>query len=158
MHRFVPVAASALAFAPTAIAAQDAAIDARVAVESVTVIRPTVIGFFPPVTQTEVDRNESLSSALAHVQWALEDARKCLPRDSVDVKLVYATTLVLIQPGLPPTTFTFAGDSVFGAFLLAPGRPRQEIYPTLGPSALIPMLGQAAAAYFQRPDCDPFRD
>lgn len=95
------------------------------------------------------------------MEFALEDARKCLPHDSVDIHLAFATTLVVLWPdsiSSAPTTFRFGSDSSYGALLVAPGRTFKAIYPTAGPSALIPMLGQAAAVYFQKPACDPFRE
>jgi hypothetical protein len=75
------------------------------------------------------------------------------------VHLVFATTLVLVSGGSAPLEVRLGGgDSILGAILVAPDRPMQRIYPRAGPSALIPMLGHAAATYFHRPECDPFRD
>jgi hypothetical protein len=139
--------------------AQDSPIRTRTAVESVTITRPSVIGYFPPITQAEVDSDEGWGSALAHLEFALDDARKCLPRDSVDVHLVFATTLVLLQPGTAPAVLNLgAGDSILGVILVGLGRDLQRVNSKIGPSALIPMLGQASATYFAKPECDPFRD
>ncbi len=105
-----------LLIAPASASDQSTSLHARVAVESVTVVRPTVIGFFPPVTQAEVDTDEAWGSALSHVEFALEDARKCLPHDSVDIHLAFATTLVVLWPdsiSSAPTTFRFGSDSSY---------------------------------------------
>ena len=67
------------------------------AVDTITLSGPLVLGYFPPVTQAQVDSDESLASALSHVEFALDDARKCLPKDSVAVDLAFATTLVVLD-------------------------------------------------------------
>jgi len=125
-----------------------------VVIETVTVTRPLVLGYFAPVTQAQVNTDEGIASALSHVQFALDDARHCLAADSVEVGIVFATSLVVndrahrtVLPLAPP-------DFPLGAFIFIPGREPQHVAAPAGPSALIGMLGQATARTFNRPGCD----
>jgi hypothetical protein len=131
---------------------------APVVPDTVAVRRATVIAFFPAVTQAQVDADEGLASGLSHVEFALDDVNACLRADSADVHLIFGPGVVLRFPGEHLETVRLGRDTTIAAVLLAPGRAGRFVFPTAGPSALIPMLGQAAAEYFSRPGCDPFGD
>jgi hypothetical protein len=123
-------------------------------VETVTVVKPLVLAFFPPVTQAQVDSDESLSEALSHVEFAMDDARHCLPRDSVDVDIAFATTLVVIDGPRTSTLVLEPRSFPLGAYILFPAQPPRLVRAPVGPSSLIPMIWQATAEAFQRPACN----
>jgi hypothetical protein len=158
MPHFTTLLLASLLVVPNPATAQDPSSRVSLAVDSVAVTRLTVIGFFPPLTQSQLDTDETWSSALSQVQFALADARECLPRDTVDFLLVYATTLVILRPGSQPVSLSFSGDSAYGALLVAPGDSIRQVYPTAGPSALGPLLRRAAALYVHNPECDSRRE
>lgn len=119
----------------------------------VVIDRPTVVGFFPPAADSAGAEEEGYSEGVAHVGFALEDAEKCLGRDSARVALV-VDTAVRIRDGGRTDTLRFSRvDSLsFGAYLIAPGRPPRLVHAPW-PSALMQAVPEAIPEYFDRPAC-----
>jgi len=111
---------------------------------------PTVIGFFPPVSQADLDDYATgASSGVSHVRFALSDTAKCLREIKPVVHFVFARSVTLDVRGkrttveIPP-----APQRSYGAILVAPDRKPRVVHTELGPSALAIALPQAAEEYF----------
>ena len=116
----------------------------------------TLVGFFPPVTQQELDSPQTgTSEGLAHLQFAISDTIACLGDLDLSVRIDTTKTVVLDIDGevrrypIPVEP----GKSV-GAYLAAAGREPLVVYATAGPSSLQILLPNAAAQYFDVPECE----
>lgn len=119
----------------------------------VVIDRPTVIGYFPPAADSAEAEGDGYSEGEAHVGFALQDAEKCLGRDSAHVALVVDTAVRVQNQGRTDTLRFSRADSLsFGAYLIAPGRPPRLVH-VPWPSALIPAVAEAIPEYFQRQPC-----
>jgi hypothetical protein len=119
----------------------------------VVIDRPTVIGYFPPAADSAAAEEDGYAEGVAHVGFALQDAEKCLGRDSARVALVVDTAVRFQYHGRTDTLRFSRVDSLsFGAYLIAPERqPRLVDVPW--PSALIPAVAEAIPEYFHRQPC-----
>jgi hypothetical protein len=62
----------------------------------VVVSGPTIVGFFPPISQTNLDHDDGgISEGVAHVQFALEDVEKCLAPRKLNKRFEYAHSIVI---------------------------------------------------------------
>jgi hypothetical protein len=116
----------------------------------VRVARPTVIGFFPPVSQADLDDySTGASSGVSHVRYALSETAKCLRQIKPIIRFVFARTVVLEVRGERITIdIPTKREQSYGAILIAPDREVRIVYAELGPSALAVALPQAAEEYF----------
>jgi hypothetical protein len=115
--------------------------------------RPTVIGFFPPAKDSIEAEESGYSEGVAHVGFALEDARTCLGPESSTVVLVVDTAVRLRQTGRIDTLHFSRVDSLsYGAYLLAPGRDELLVH-ARAPSALNHAVTESLPTYFRRPPC-----
>ncbi|MBL8984111.1 MAG: hypothetical protein JNL26_18135 [Gemmatimonadetes bacterium] len=113
----------------------------------------TAIGFFPPPLDSAEAEESGYSEGLAHVGFALADARACLSRDSLQTVLIVDTAVRVHNRGQVDTLHFSRVDSLsYGIYLIAPGRTPQLIN-ALGPSALSPAVTEALGAYLRRPAC-----
>lgn len=130
---------------------------APVNVATVVVKGPLIVGFFPPVTQAEMeDPNTGTSEGIAHVRFALEDTLKCLKASGVSAtaQLELATTLIVMDKGktrriLLPTSWPGAA----GAYLFMPGKEPQAVFAQAGPSSLVVLVPKAAAHFYAASAC-----
>lgn len=115
---------------------------------------PTVVGFFPPVTQEQIVRGNGAGEGLAHLNFALSDVAKCLQAKNPSVSLELAHVLVL-ELGGSEREYELPSDwaHAVGAYLAAPGREPRVVYAMAGPSSLQFLLPNAAAEYFEEPGC-----
>jgi len=91
----------------------------------VVVSGPTVVAFFPPVTQAELSKDADTNEALADFQYYAGRLREQLRHAGVDFEEVYASSL-LIECGAKTTRFRPEKVEV-GYYLIAPGKsPRVE--------------------------------
>lgn len=122
---------------------------------AISVTGPTVVGFFPPLSQSDFDDPATgASEGLAHVQFALSDTAKCLESISPVVHLELTRTLRLDVGGLPlEIELPRDPGRSFGAFLFDPPREPRAVFATVGPSSLQYFLPNAAADYFDVPAC-----
>src|SRR5262245_13742937 len=58
--------------------------------EAIRIDRPMVVGFFPNVSQAEIDADDGLQSAVEHFVSALEDTANCMEASGIPVRAVYA--------------------------------------------------------------------
>jgi hypothetical protein len=118
---------------------------------------PLLVGFFPPVTQKELDDPMSgAAEGMAHVRFALEDALKCLQASGISAKATFVVARsIIIDEGTNsrrhnlPTSWS---QSV-GVYLLNPGKPDRAVYAEDGPSSLVVLAPTAAGEYFNAPKC-----
>ena len=123
-------------------------------VVEVEIIGPAIVGFFPPVTAEQIDTQPGTREGIAHLEFAIADAKQCFAPRPVMVRGVLADVLILHTPTKRfrielPTDWPHA----VGAYLVEPGRPPVAIYATAGPSSLIVLLPNGAAEYFSEPSC-----
>jgi hypothetical protein len=132
----------------------DSAADSAAAVETVEVAGPMIVAFLPPMTDEQLEHEAGASESVAHVEFALADAERCLRRRAVEIRRVFATHFVLVQGG-HRTSVRIPGDwpRSVGAYLLDPGRRPCVVYATGGPSSLQILLPHAAGEYFAVPAC-----
>ena len=55
-----------------------------------------VVGFAPPVSKAELQRDPELSSALEHWQMALDSTAACLKSSGVQVRAIHADTVTMV--------------------------------------------------------------
>jgi hypothetical protein len=115
----------------------------------------TVVGFFPPFTQQELDQDDGgIREGTAHVGFALDDLAKCLADRNPAVHFELTRSLTL-QVGAETFSYQFQTDSEHsvGIVLAQPGREPTIVYATVGPSSLQWLALDAAADYFEAPQC-----
>lgn len=104
--------------------------------------RPTIVAFFPPVTQSELSRDTGTNEALADFQLYATQARRPLEEAGVDFKVAYARSF-RVRLGETIKTFRPAKGGC-GYYFVAPGaKPRVEYGVMTDPDLL-----QAANKYF----------
>lgn len=95
----------------------------------VIVDRPTAIGFFPPARDSAEASEDGYSEGIAHIRFALDDARGCLGHDSRQTILVVDTAVRIRQRGRTHTLRFSRVDSLPPAVpwgLTPTARPRDE--------------------------------
>jgi hypothetical protein len=86
---------------------------------------PTVIAFFPPVTQSELNNDPDTNEALADFQFYARNVREPLHKAGIDFKEIYAVSF-RVQRGERITTFR-PGKATVGYYFVAPDKePRIE--------------------------------
>jgi hypothetical protein len=115
---------------------------------------PLVVGFFPPVTDAELESGDGTSEGVAHLQFSLEDAAQCLQDKGVAVRLEF-TRAFFVRTGGKEQTIQIPRDweHAVGAILARPGVQPRVVYATAGPSSLSFLLPEATAEYFGAPAC-----
>jgi hypothetical protein len=110
---------------------------------------PTVVAFFPAVTQKQVDADAGLGEALGDFQFHLRSARGRLEVSGVRVHECYGTRFQVQVAG---STITFRpGKAGIGYYFIRPGsKPRVE-YDVMGDADILAV----AAKYFGRPNLMP---
>ncbi len=124
---------------------------------SVKVDGPVIVGYFPRVSEKDMDdHNSGASEGLAHVRFALEDTLKCLKAAGISARAqLEMTSMLAVTEGTTtkkiklPTTW----PSASGVYLFRPGKMPHRVPAQLGPSSLIMLAPQAAAEFFQAPTC-----
>jgi len=87
--------------------------------------RPTVVAFFPPVTDTDLSNNPDTNESLADFQFYATRVREKLHDAGIDFQEIYALSFA-IKYGTKTTTFRPKKTTV-GYYFVAPGRsPRVE--------------------------------
>ena len=87
--------------------------------------RATIVAFFPPMSQTELERDPGMNETLEDFQLYAMRVREPLAKIGVDFKQVYARSFRVTNAG---KTRTFRPDPlVVGYYFAAPGKtPRIE--------------------------------
>ena len=140
--------ALAMMFLATSVAAENAE-------TTISVQGPTVIGFFPPYSQQDLDHDDgSIREGSAHVEFALEDLNKCLVEQKPEVRFELAKLLKL-KDGATVRDVVIPNEpgKTVGIVLAKPGAQPMIVYATGGPSSLQWTALEAAAVYFGSPAC-----
>lgn len=157
MCRAIPIAVVLLMWFFAAAAADNELLGAREA--SVKVDGPVIVGYFPRVSEKEMeDPTSGASEGLAHVSFALEDTLKCLKAAGIvaRAKLEMATALVVTDgQNTKKITLPTTWPAASGVYLFSPGKAPRSVPAQSGPSSLMVLAPEAAAAYFQAPTCRP---
>lgn len=128
--------------------------DAEQAGIEVPVTGATVIGFFPPISADPIEASPAVREGLAHLAFALSDVARCMEPRTVSVRIERARVLVL-RTGEQRTRIALPldGEHAVGAYLVEPGREPEAVYAPAGAGALQILLANAAADYFDAPNC-----
>lgn len=114
---------------------------------------PTIVGFFPPLSESELERNARASEGLAHLRFALSKTSECLSAIQPDIHLHLTAELAfVIADQVVQITLPSEPRNV-GAYLLLPGKEPRAVYGAAGPSSLQMLMPNAASEYFDAPEC-----
>lgn len=92
---------------------------------TITVKGPTIVAFFEPVTEAELQANPDINEVLADFQLYAGGARKAFQNTGIDFHEIYARSFK-IRIGTRTTTFR-PGKITVGYYFVAPGKkPRIE--------------------------------
>ena len=119
----------------------------------VVITAPTLIAFAKPSLRDA--RDEASSEALAHLAFAVEDTKRCALPEHAKVETIYADIFIVRNGAMTQAFSTSAKGHELGAVLVEPGRKARLVIAEVGPSALVQMLPEAAAKYWNLPSCEP---
>jgi hypothetical protein len=124
---------------------------------SVTVDGPVIVGYFPRVSEEDMNNHSSgASEGFAHVGFAVEDTLKCLKAAGVKARaqLEMSSVLAVKHGGkIEKIKLPTAWPEAAGVYFFNPGKPPHRVAAQSGPSSLIMLAPEAAAAYFRAPAC-----
>jgi len=124
---------------------------------TVAITGPTVIGFFPPYTQSELDHDDgSINDGMAQVKYALGALYMCLKDQRPQVRFEQTKSLT-ISDGARSRRIAIPNKpgKTVGIVLVRPGVKPMVVYALTGPSSLQSLALNAAADYFGSPACMP---
>jgi hypothetical protein len=107
-----------IAYPLSASAAQDPTV--------VVITRPTVVAFFPPVTDAELEKDPDMNEVLSDFQVYAREARKRLEAAGVEFKEVYARSFVIEIHG--KKKIFRPGKIEVGYYFVAPDKPPKAQY------------------------------
>ena len=107
---------------------------------------PTIVAFFPPVTQTELEKDPDTNEALSDFQFYSAQLREPLRRRGIEFHELYAHSFQL-RIGKKLRTFQPVKGDV-GYYLIAPGRSPRIEYGVMTDVDLL----EVAKEYFGVPD------
>lgn len=107
--------------------------------------RPTIIAFFPPMTDAELENNPDMNEVLADFQLYASQASPRLKNSGVDFEVASAVTFRVSKGGV---IHTFKSGKVkVGYYFVAPGKLAHVEYGVMTDDDIL----AAAAKYFQLP-------
>ena len=104
--------------------------------------RPTIVAFFPPVTQSELSKDAGMNEVMSDFQFYAAQVRQPLEKAGIDFKEVYAHRF-RVRLGKAVTTFRPVKADV-GYYFVAPGKKPRIVYGVVTDVGLL----QAAREYF----------
>lgn len=111
--------------------------------ENLVVVKgPTVVAFFPPVTQAELSKDPDTNEALADFQHYARSAREQLHNAGVDFEELYVSSFG-VESGGKTTTFR-PGKLKVGYYFVAPEKSPRVEYGVMTDSDVL----QVATEYF----------
>lgn len=150
LARLLLIAAALLPAVAAASSASPAG-PAPVAAAALRISGPTLIAVRPPAAS--MAGQEGADEALAHLEFALADTRRCLGAKRVRFENVEGERVTISdRRGTQTVDFGIVDDGI-GAVLAEPGRPLVVVRPTVGSSSLAHLLPQAAYAYWRVRAC-----
>jgi hypothetical protein len=121
---------------------------ALVASQKQTVIvvdRPTVVAFFPPVTDAEMDKDPDTNEALSDFQLYARQARKRLEAAGIQFQEIYVTSFAIQVHG---KTKVFRPEKIqVGYYFVAPDKPPRIQYGVMTDADIL----RVATEYFHLP-------
>lgn len=117
---------------------------------------PTIVAFLPKDLAAASDDVEGASEAKWHFETALAEAKACLGRSDVPVRveIVIGSRVTIDQDGrVTKVRFPKGWPHSIGAYLFDLHRTPCLVNSGAGPSALIPLLPGAAAEFFGVASC-----
>jgi hypothetical protein len=109
---------------------------------TVEVTRPTIVAFFPPVSQAELVKDPDTNESLSDFRFYASQVREPLKKAGVDFKEVYAHSF-RVRLGNRVTTFRPVKADV-GYYFVAPGKEPRIEYGVMTDADLL----QIATEYF----------
>jgi hypothetical protein len=128
-----------------------------VQIQVIEVTGPMVIGFFPDVSDQEIEADLGIAAALDHFSIALENTAACLEGTDVAVRAMFGDRLVVMngqRRDERPVGWEKTGEGI-GCYLVAPGREPMIMDAGVAPSSLALHCPSAASVYFDLPQCCP---
>ena len=83
------------------------------------VLRPTVVAFFEPVTEAELDKDADLNEVLSDFQWYAGKIRKPLQESGIEFHVVYARSFRI---RIRNKANTFHVGNRVGYYFVTPGK------------------------------------
>lgn len=102
--------------------------DVNAGKDVVSVTGPTLIGFFPEVSQKDVDADQDLAEVLSDFQYHLGGAREHLERKGVSVYELYTTEIRIHESGEGQIFVPDKERGDLGFYLVSPGKEPQVMY------------------------------
>jgi hypothetical protein len=112
----------------------------------IVVDRPTVVAFFPPMTDAEMDKDPDANEALSDFQLYAGQVRKRLEAAGIQFQEIYATSFTLQIRGKRKTLRP--KDIQVGYCFVAPDKPPRIQYGVMTDVDILAV----AAAYFRLPE------
>lgn len=104
---------------------------------------PTLIAFFAPVTQDEVDNDNEISETLSDFQWHLREVKQKLQKAGISVNEIYARKFEVVT-GNKKKVFK-SGKIDVGYYFVKPGKSPKVEYGVMSNSDIV----DAAGEYFR---------
>ncbi|MBV8036598.1 hypothetical protein [Roseateles sp.] len=117
--------------------------------------RAAIVAFAPTDALGATD--DGSVEGIAHTQFALRDARRCLGTRDIDYRLVFADRFKVVTNGLRVDYRGHQLGQGFGAVLVNPGQAPRLVVAREGPSTLQQLLPQAASELWREPACVDLR-
>jgi hypothetical protein len=108
----------------------------------VTIRRPTIVAFFPPVTEADLAKDPDTNEALADFQLYASRVRKALHDQGIEFQEIYALSF-RVRRGTRTATFR-PGKVKVGYYFVAPGKEPHVEYGVMTDTDLL----QVAKGYF----------
>ncbi len=116
---------------------------------------PTVVGYFPPALDSAAAEESGYAEGLAHVGFALQDAKACTGLESAAFQMVVDTQIYVVLAGRTDMVpFPRTDATTFGIYLFRSDRP-PHLVTALAPSALNAAVLETLPAYFEGVSCAP---
>lgn len=101
---------------------------------------PTLIAFFAPVTQEEVDKNDETSEALSDFQWHLREVKQKLQKAGISVHEIYTRKFEVVT-GNKKKVFK-PGKIDVGYYFVKPGKSPKVEYGVMSNIDIIEVAGE----------------
>jgi hypothetical protein len=101
---------------------------------------PTLIAFFAPVTQEEVDKNDETSEALSDFQWHLREVKPKLQKAGISVHEVYSRKFE-VKTGNKMKVFK-PGKIDVGYYFVKPGKAPKVEYGVMSNGDIVDASGE----------------
>lgn len=106
----------------------------------ITVSGPTLIAFFAPVTQEEIDKNDETSEVLSDFQWHLREVKQKLQKAGISVHELYALKFEVVT-GNKKKVFK-PGKIDVGYYFVKPGKSPKVEYGVMSNIDIVDTAGE----------------